>query len=184
MEIKQYADYIKECRKRGFDDIAIKESLLAKNWPEEEIDNAFTYINKTKIKKELQEHEKLSEEIEEEVQEKEGDYGSSVVIFLDEELKKALEKRAKKNMFSMEEQIEDILRRSTLSMKNKKSLPEEKVDDNLIPLFSRRNTGQKKKKKKAQQKKKIGKKQKKKERKEKRVKRRAERKEKRKAKKK
>jgi hypothetical protein len=33
MEIEQYVEYIKECRKRGFQDDAIINSLLEKNWP-------------------------------------------------------------------------------------------------------------------------------------------------------
>ena len=52
---------------------------------------------------------------------------SSIMIFLDEELRDALEKRAKKNMFTLTEQIEDILRRSTLSQKLKRTLPEDKL---------------------------------------------------------
>lgn len=158
MEIEQFAEYIEECRKRGFEDEAIRNSLLEKNWPEEDIERAFAFVNDGDIKEEVKKHEVLAREIESEVLEKEVEFGNSVVIFLDKELKSALEKRAKKNMFSIEEQIEDILRRSALSMKNKKTLPEEKVDDKLIPLFSRRNTGQKKKKKKAKTKKKIAKK--------------------------
>ena len=54
------------------------------------------------------------------------------MIFLDEELREALEKRAKKNMLTLPDQIEDILRRSTLNQKLKKSPPEDKMDDKLV----------------------------------------------------
>jgi len=175
MEIKAYAGYIKECRKGGFDDIAIKESLIAKNWPEREIDRAFAYLNKTEIKKEVRGHEELSREIDEEVKEKEQEFGNSVVIFLDSDLKNALEKRAKKNMFTLPEQVEDILRRSTLNMKGKKSIGDEKLDDKLVGLFSRKNTGQKAKKKKVKIQKRHARKDRKKARKQKRLKKKAER---------
>ena len=45
-------------------------------------------------------------------------------------------------------QIEDILRRSTLSLKGKKSPYSPKVDDALVGIFSRKNTGPKSKSKK------------------------------------
>ncbi len=216
MEIEKYVEYIKECRKRGFEDDAIINSLLEKNWPQEEINEAFDVINGKKvvkkkvkpkqeknmgekikkeieshkdigevIRKEISDYQDIGEEIEEIRREIESSdktiqrekFENSLTIFLDDELKSALEKRAKKNLFTLPEQIEDILRRSTLNLKNKKGVPSEKLDDNLVGLFSRRNTGQKTKKKKAQKKKKKA-------RKEKRVKKKAERKNKRKAKKK
>lgn len=181
MELEKFAEYIQECRKRGFNDDVIRDSLVQKNWSEEDIDRAFAYVNNVEIKEEVRGHEVLSKEIDEEVKKKEKEYGKSVVIFLDEDIRTALEKRAKKNMFSVDEQIIDILRRSTLSMRNKKSLPEDKVDDNLVPLFSRKNTGQKKKIKKKKAKKKAARK---KARKEKRVKRKTSRKTKKRSKKK
>jgi predicted ribosome quality control (RQC) complex YloA/Tae2 family protein len=218
MEIEQYVEYIKECRKRGFQDDAIINSLLEKNWPKEEINEAFDVANGKKvvkkkkkqeikkekdmgekirneieshkdigevIRKEIDEYQDIGEEIEEIRREIESSdktiqrekFENSLTIFLDDELKSALEKRAKKNLFTLPEQIEDILRRSTLNLKNKKSVPSEKLDDNLVGLFSRRNTGQKTKKKKAQKKKKKA-------RKEKRAKKKTERKSRRKAKKK
>ncbi len=215
MEIEKYVEYIKECRKRGFEDDVIIDSLLKKNWPQEEINEAFEVANGKKpfkskkkreeknigekirkeieshkdigevIRKEIDDYQDIGEEIEEIRREIEsGDktiqrekFENSLTIFLDDELKSALEKRAKKNLFTLPEQIEDILRRSTLNQKNKKSVPNENLDDNLVGLFSRRNTGQKVKKKKAKAKKK-------KVRKEKREKKKTERKNKRKAKKK
>ena len=63
------------------------------------------------------------------------------MIYLEHEVKELIEKRAKKNMFTLEEQIEDILRRSCVNTKKAKSFADEKLDDNFIKLFSRRNTG-------------------------------------------
>lgn len=159
METQKYVGYIQECRKRGFKDEEIKKSLLDKGWPEEEVMDAFYFANKKAITKEIEDHEEAY---------KNENFGGTVIIYLDEELKQALEKRSKKNMFTLQEQIEDILRRSTLSMKGKKSLLNEKLDDSLIGVFSRKNTGPKTKKKKAVNKKKQKKAEKKKIRKEKR----------------
>jgi hypothetical protein len=143
MEIQKYASYIKKARNLGYHDYSIKNSLLMKGWPEVEIDKAFLYledIETAKITKKLAEEHPQN-------------FGSSITIFLDDELRTALEKRAKKNMLTLPEQVEDILRRSTLNQKLKKSVPDEKLDDKLIGLFSRKNVGQKTKKKKAKMKK-------------------------------
>jgi len=70
-----------------------------------------------------------------------------ISIFLSNELVKLIEKRARKNMLSVPEQIEDILRRSTISQGKKKSAYYAKVDDKLVGLFSRHKTGPKKRKK-------------------------------------
>ena len=113
-------EFIQEARKRGFTDIEIKEPLLKNNWPQEEIEKAFIYLQpKFKLK-------------------------NQICIFLDEEVIKMLEKRAKKCMLTLPEQIEDILRRSCLGIKNKKLSYDSKLDDTLISLFSRKNTGKKK----------------------------------------
>ncbi|MEI6058498.1 MAG: hypothetical protein WCP89_01885 [archaeon] len=113
-------EFIQEARKRGFTDIEIKEPLLKNNWPQEEIEKAFIYLQpKFKLK-------------------------NQICIFLDEEVIKMLEKRAKKGMLTLPEQIEDILRRSCLGIKNKKLSYDSKLDDTLISLFSRKNTGKKK----------------------------------------
>ncbi len=113
--------------------------------------------NENAMKKEVEEHHQLNKELQDleldaEIKLNES---SSIMIFLDEELRDALEKRAKKNMFTLSEQIEDILRRSTLSQKLKKSPPEDKLDDKLVGLFSRKNTGPKAKSKKKKIKKKT-----------------------------
>lgn len=74
--------------------------------------------------------------------------GRHVTLFLDDELFEALRKRAKKNMFKVTEQIEDILRRSVLSQKLKRKVPDDKLDDRLVGIFSRKVRKTKKKDKK------------------------------------
>jgi hypothetical protein len=105
--------YIKETRDKGYDDYQIRDSLVRGKWPNEEIESAF---NALKPK-----------------------YGNKqeITIYLDSKLVSKLEKRAEKNMLTLPEQIEDILRRSTLNQK-KKTPAEEKIDDKFITFFSRK----------------------------------------------
>ena len=105
--------FIKEARKRGFDDFQIRDPLLKAGWPFEEIEKAFM-VSKPKYV-----------------------YKNKVSVFLDSKLLKIIERRADKNMLTINEQIEDILRRSTLNMR-KKTPQEEKVDDKFITYFSRK----------------------------------------------
>lgn len=69
----------------------------------------------------------------------------SITISIDEEVKKIISKRAKKNMFTLREQIEDILRKSAVRTKAGTSKAT-KVDDKLVAAFSRDKRGRKKKK--------------------------------------
>ncbi len=110
--------FIKEARKRGFDDLHIKQPLLAKGWPLDEIEDAFASI-----------HQKTKEKYK---------FKNKINIFLDNEILSLLEKRAKRNMFTISEQIEDILRRSSINVKKRKNVYDEKIEDSLIPIFSRR----------------------------------------------
>ncbi|OIO80424.1 hypothetical protein AUJ84_03635 [Candidatus Pacearchaeota archaeon CG1_02_32_132] len=110
---KQLVNFIKESRKRGFDDFQIRKPLMDNGWPIEEIENAFASLKK-KPK-----------------------FKNKICIYLDSDIIRVLEKRAKKNMFTLTEQIEDILRRSTINLRTSKQVIE-KLDDSLIPLFSRR----------------------------------------------
>ncbi|MBI2629799.1 hypothetical protein HYW76_01730 [Candidatus Pacearchaeota archaeon] len=68
-----------------------------------------------------------------------------ITISLDEKVLKSIEKRANKNMLSVQQQIEDIIRRSCVMSKTN-SAPKEKLDDPLISIFSRRKHNLKKKK--------------------------------------
>ena len=108
--------FIKEARKRGFDDYEIREPLLKEGWALDEVEAAFFSLRPKK-------REHIS-------------FKNKVTIYLNNDLLKLIEKRAKKNMLTLPEQIEDILRRSTLSLKKGK-LTGEKLDDLLVSLFSR-----------------------------------------------
>ena len=114
---KELIKFIKEARNRGFSDLEIKRPILEKGWPEKIVEEAFYYLT-PKYKNKYQ-----------------------LCIFLNEEIMEDLQKRAKKNKFSVSEQIEDILRRSTIN--TKKKIGEEKLDDLLVGLFSRRTRGKK-----------------------------------------
>ena len=72
---------------------------------------------------------------------------TKLTIDLDDAEIKLLEKRAKKNLFTLKEQAEDILRRSCASMQNQTGYRQVKVDDKLVAIFSRERRGRKKKKK-------------------------------------
>ena len=67
----------------------------------------------------------------------------SITINLDDDIKKILDKRAKKNLFSLREQIEDILRQSAIRTKGLTS-SDDKIDDKLVEIFSRRKKSRKK----------------------------------------
>lgn len=75
-----------------------------------------------------------------------------VTINLDDEEVKILKKRAKKNLFSLTEQVQDIVRRSCVSYSGT-GKSRFKADDKLIQIFSREKRGRKKKSKKKNKKK-------------------------------
>ncbi len=68
-----------------------------------------------------------------------------LTISLEDEEVKILKKRAKKNILTLKEQVEDIVRRSCISSKSGSSTSI-KVDDKLVAVFSRDQRGRKKKK--------------------------------------
>jgi hypothetical protein len=115
----QLINFINEARKRGFSDFQIRNAIIKKGWPVGIIDKAFESLT-PKFKSKNQ-----------------------IAIFLSDDLLNIIEKRAKKNMQTLSEQIEEILRRSCVTYKGGKKLPSEKLDDTLVGLFSRRNTGRK-----------------------------------------
>ncbi len=71
-----------------------------------------------------------------------------ITINVDDDVSKILKKRAKKNLFTLREQIEDILRKSAVRTKSGTSYRGLKPDDKLVAMFSREKRGRKKKKKK------------------------------------
>jgi hypothetical protein len=121
MANKNLVNFITEARKRGFTDRQIINPLLEKGWPMKEIKDAFLELYpKYKSK-------------------------NQVCLFLGDEIIEIIEKRAKKNMFTVSEQIEDIIRRSCSTQLRKKSSSDDKIDDILLKCFSRSNRGRKKK---------------------------------------
>jgi len=118
MPNQKLLDFIKLARQRGFDDYQIREPLLKKGWPAEEVEEAFFLLRSSK-------KIKLK-------------YKTKLEIYLDNEVLESIEKRAKKNIFTINEQIEDILRRSCVNLKKPNSFLDEKLDDKFIPLFSRK----------------------------------------------
>ena len=121
MPNKKLTDFIKESRKRGYGDADIRKALLNYGWPTAQVESAFNYLTPKYANK------------------------NQICLFLSDELMSVLEKRAKKNMFTISEQVEDILRRSTINQTRKKSPYDAKLDDTLVSIFSRRKTGRKKK---------------------------------------
>ena len=112
MPDKKLVNFIVKARERGFDDVKIREALLSNGWQIDIIETAFASI-KAPVK-----------------------FKNKVCIYLDSGVLKKLDKRAKKNLFTISEQIEDILRRSVIN--TAKSNKPEKLDDMLVALFSRK----------------------------------------------
>ncbi len=104
--------FIKMCRAKGYSDFEIKKAILDKGYPLAETEKAFFSLSPKR------------------------QYKNQVCLFLGNDLLDVLEKRAKKNMFTLSEQIEDILRRSCLNQMNKTPKPKI-LDDNLVSIFSR-----------------------------------------------
>lgn len=114
---KVVLSFISEARKRGFSDMQIRRALEEKNYPENMINAGFEFLQpKFKIR-------------------------NQICLFLSNEILQSLEKRAKKNMLTLQEQIEDILRRSCI--KKKTAIQQEKLDDLLLTCFSRARKGRK-----------------------------------------
>jgi hypothetical protein len=63
---------------------------------------------------------------------------SRLVLDIDTDVYKILEKRAKKEMLAIEQLCEDIIRRSVVSYKGKSKTTEDKVDDKFLSYFSRK----------------------------------------------
>lgn len=129
---QELVKFISEARKRGFEDWQIRELLLSKGWSENEIEKAFLFL-KSKKEKILKKQRRINNKIT-------YDYKNSITIHLDNKVLSLIEKRAKKNLLSVPEQIEDILRRSCVNVKNCAS-NSEKLDDIFISLFSRKQKG-------------------------------------------
>ena len=68
-----------------------------------------------------------------------------LTIHIDEDVKKIISKRAKDNLLTLREQIEDILRKSAVRTKKFNKYKYIKIDDKLVSVFSREKRGRKKK---------------------------------------
>lgn len=117
MVYKELVNFITEARYRGFNDYQITEPLMHEGWPLHEIEQAFAYMRRTPGKNQATKID--------------------IVLRLDSEVIDILEKRAKKNKLTLKEQMEDILRRSAIN--TTPSNKPEKLDDNLVGIFSRKN---------------------------------------------
>ncbi len=72
---------------------------------------------------------------------------TKVTIHLSEAEEKILSARAKKNLLTLQEQVEDIVRRSCVNYKELEKYTQVNPDDRLIEIFSRQTRGRKRKKK-------------------------------------
>ncbi len=119
----QLLKFIITARKKGYKDIQIRNVLQENKWPLKVIKKAFNDLYpKLKLR-------------------------NQVCIFLSDDILNVLEKRSRKNLFTIGEQIEDILRRSAVH-KSTSTSKNKKIDDLLISVFSRSPRGRKKKPKK------------------------------------
>lgn len=129
--------FITEARSRGFEDYQIRLPLLDNGWPLNVVQKAFYELK-------LDEQKKLKQKAH-----SDGKivyrYKNTLTIHLDSEVFKIVEKRAKKNMLTVPEQIEDIIRRSCVNTK-KNALTQDNVDDLFLKLFSRKGNKNKVKK--------------------------------------
>lgn len=126
--------YIRECQALGYDDWQIREELMKNGWQIEDVAEAFLQIR-------YEENQKLKKKVRTPRGKVVEHYKNTISVHLDSEVYNLIEKRAKKNMFTVEEQAADILRRSTINQKNQKSIADEKLEDKFIKLFSRKNVG-------------------------------------------
>ena len=65
----------------------------------------------------------------------------NITISIDDEVKKIISKRAGKNLLTLREQIEDIIRQSAIRTKAGNIPVDSKVDDRLVEIFSRTQRG-------------------------------------------
>ena len=61
----------------------------------------------------------------------------TITIRIEEEIQKIIGKRAKKNLLTIKEQIEEIIRQSAVRSKSGTSPSSFKIDDRLVEVFSR-----------------------------------------------
>ena len=69
----------------------------------------------------------------------------TITITIDAEIQKIIGKRAKKNLLTIKEQIEEIVRQSAIRTKTGSVSSSTNVDDRLVEIFSRNKRAFKKK---------------------------------------
>ncbi len=69
----------------------------------------------------------------------------TMTISIDDDIQKVIGKRAKKNMLTIKEQVEEIVRQSAVRTKSGSSVSELKSEDRLVDIFSRQRAGKKRK---------------------------------------
>jgi hypothetical protein len=114
MADKTLIEFIKEARRRGFEDYEIRKPLLERGWTLEQLKEAFAELKETSR------------------------YKNQISVYLDSRILHSLEKRAKRNLLTISEQIEDIVRRSVAVSRRRTIRTPEKLDDLLVGLFSRK----------------------------------------------
>ena len=139
-------DFIKEARSRGYTDEEIKDLLIEKKWPEEETALAFTQASiQTEYKnpsiQPIQPNNKVNNQ--NIIKPITTANKTTLTITLDEPIMKALIKRSKKNILSVQAQVEDIVRRSCVNSRSSSSSLPEKLDDIFIGIFSRKKSNNK-----------------------------------------
>lgn len=72
---------------------------------------------------------------------------STITISVDEDIEKIISKRAKKNLLTIKEQVEEIIRQSAVRTKAGAASSDPRIDDRLVSIFSRDRRGKAKKKK-------------------------------------
>ena len=65
-----------------------------------------------------------------------------ITIDIDDDVQKIISKRAKKNLLSLREQVEEIIRQSAVRTKAG-TVSDDKIDDTLVGVFSRQKRGRK-----------------------------------------
>ena len=121
---EELVHYILKARRVGYSDSKIKGLLINHGWPSNLVQEGFLDIERQG--KKIKTRQIIKGKV-------------KTFVYLDRSVIKSLESRAKKNLFTLNEQIEDILRRSVVGQRRGTS-NYDKVDDKLIGIFSRKRT--------------------------------------------
>ena len=66
---------------------------------------------------------------------------TQIKIDIGEDIQKILSKSDKKNLLTLREQVEEIIRQSAVITKSGSSTSDDKIDDTLVGVFSRSRKG-------------------------------------------